>query len=756
MNPKYKPNLLATAVMLAFSAPTAYAQVTEISLDEAAAQDTGDSRLSAEEASQALLLGETRVLGTAEQEVKQALGASVITAEDIKKRPPVNDLSDIIRTMPGVNLTGNSATGQRGNNRQIDIRGMGPENTLILIDGKPTTSRNSVRYGWRGERDSRGDSNWVPAEQVERIEVLRGPAAARYGSGAAGGVVNIITKRPTDKVSGSLTLFTNLPEDGDEGATRRANFSLSGPLTEQLTYRVYGSANKTDSDSPGINAGHQVADPDTTLVAGREGVRNRDINTLLSWKLSDEQTLELEAGFSRQGNIYAGDSQNANSSDLTESLAGQGAETNRMYRQNYAITHHGDWEFGSSRVTLAYDSTRNNRLKEGLGGSVEGQINTSEYSSSVLDNYRLDGEINLPIDAVFQQVVTIGGEWSESKLDDPGSTQNGSNTTGQVIPGTESDPSLRDSVSKARIAALFVEDNIELRPGTILTPGLRLDEHSEFGINWSPSLNGSQVLNDQFTLKGGIARAFKAPNLYQSNSDYLLATMGNGCPIQIDTGRCFLVGNKDLDAEISVNKEIGIEFKGEQISSSLTYFRNDYKNKIVAGTEVLGNTADGSNILQWTNAKKAVVQGVEGNLLIPFSDALSWNTNFTYMIESIDKDTGNPLSLTPEYTVNSSLDWQANDKLSLQLTTVFYGEQEPPTKAVSRNQASGVSTESVDPYNIWGVSAGYAFTEQLSTRVGISNIFDKRLYREGNTSSAGAATYNEPGRALYMSLTTSF
>nr|VXZ89813.1 Enterobactin outer-membrane receptor [Klebsiella pneumoniae] len=100
---------------------------------------------------------------------------------------PARDVSELIRTQPGVNLTGNSTSGQRGNNRQIDIRGMGPKNTLVLVDGKPVTSRNSVRYGWRGDRDSRGDTSWVPAEMIDHIDVIRGPAAARYGNGAMGG-----------------------------------------------------------------------------------------------------------------------------------------------------------------------------------------------------------------------------------------------------------------------------------------------------------------------------------------------------------------------------------------------------------------------------------------------------------------------------------------------------------------------------------------------------------------------------------------
>ncbi|EPQ4103342.1 TonB-dependent receptor plug domain-containing protein, partial [Acinetobacter baumannii] len=204
---------------------------------------------------------------TAEEQVKQSLGVSVITKEDLEKLPVRNDISDYVRRMPGVNLTGNSATGQRGNNRQIDIRGMGPENTLILVDGKPINSRNSVRYGWKGERDTRGDSNWVPAEAIESIEVLRGPAAARYGSGAAGGVVNIITKKVTNETHGSVEFYTSQPEDSKEGSSNRVGFNVSGPLIKDvLSYRLYGNYNKTEADDVDINKSIG------STAAGREGV----------------------------------------------------------------------------------------------------------------------------------------------------------------------------------------------------------------------------------------------------------------------------------------------------------------------------------------------------------------------------------------------------------------------------------------------------------------------------------------------------
>ena len=690
------------------------------------------------------------VYSTAEEGLKQQPGVSIITADDIAKEPPVNDLSEIIRKMPGVNLTGNSAIGSRGNNRQIDIRGMGPENTLILIDGVPVTSRNSVRYSWRGERDTRGDSNWVPAEMVERIEVLRGPAAARYGSGAAGGVVNIITKRPTNDWHGSLSFFTNQPENNKEGATNRANFNLSGPLAgDALTMRLYGNINKTDADAWDINHAQNGS-----YAAGREGVRNKDINALLSWKMTPQQILDFNYAYSRQGNIYAGDTQYSNGNlspnGLVDSLYGH--ETNRLYRQSWGLTYNGIWDWGQSKAGVYYEKTNNTRLQEGSTGRVEGMINSDEYATSRLESWRSTGELNIPFYWLADQTLTLGMEWNRDELNDPASMQ-ATDVSGETIAGTSGNAADRSSKNSATLTGIYLEDNIEATPGTNIIPGLRFDYHNQFGSNWSPSLNLSQALGEWFKVKAGIARVFKAPNLYQSSEGYLLSTRGNGCPNAIATGSCYLLGNPDLDPEISINKELGLEFNAGGYNAGITWFRNDYKNKIVSGTEVLGYTSSGNNILQWQNGGKAVVEGLEGTVLIPLiADTLNWRTNATWMIKSESKDTGNPLSVIPKYTINTMFDWQVNSKLSANINWTMYGRQKPRQYAEIRNETGVLATNEVGAYSIVGIGGNYQLMKDIRMNAGISNLFDKQIYRE----NAGASTYNEPGRAYYAGVTLSF
>ncbi|MFE8048011.1 TonB-dependent siderophore receptor [Brenneria goodwinii] len=720
------------------------------------------------------------IVVTAAEQTRQAPGVSVITQEDISKRPPANDLSELIRTMPGVNLTGNSTSGQRGNNRQIDIRGMGPENTLILVDGKPVTSRNAVRYGWRGERDTRGDTNWVPADMVERIEVLRGPAAARYGNGAAGGVVNIITKQPSQEWHGSWNAYFNVPVHKSEGATKRTDFSLSGGLTDSLSLRLYGNLNKTQADAADINKAYmseRQAGYAGSVPAGREGVRNKDLNALLRWDITTQQSLEFEAGVSRQGNIYAGDVQNAGY--YTDSVyagyvtSNYGKETNRIYRQNFAVTHRGYWDSGVSAMSyLQYERTHNTRITEGLAGGTEGLFSSAgSFATIKLDTLTGHSEVTLPFKAYFNQTATLGIEASDQRMKDPISTSYDISSVG-AIEGYDS--SNRDSNIDAHTFSLFAEDNIELTPSTMLTPALRFDYHSMAAGNWSPGINLSQGLGDDFTLKMGIAAAYKAPNLYQLNPNYLLASNGGGCYLVNGYSTpCYLLGNEDLKAENSINKEIGVEFRRNGYQAGITYFRNDYRNKIEAGTTPVGSTSSGHYIYRWENIPRAVVEGLEGTVNIPLSETVQWNNNLTWMLRSKNKTTGDYLSITPQFTLNSSLSWQATEDLSFLADLTWFGRQKPKKYNYHGIASSGDELNELSPYSLVGLSSTYRFNKYLSVTGGVDNLFDKRQFRRGNASAGcrvaddgscsailigagGAATYNEPGRTFFMSVNTHF
>ena len=697
---------------------------------------------------------------TAEKQLQQSLGVSRISKDDIDKRPAANDISEFVRTMPGVNLTGNTATGQRGNKRQIDLRGMGPENTLILIDGKPVNSRQSERISMRGERNTRGDSNWVPVEEIESITVLRGPAATRYGSGAMGGVVNIVTKKVSKEFKGQVNLYANQPQDSKEGATRRIGFNLSGPIIQDtLGFRIYGNLNKTDADAADINAGHG-----NDSAAGVEGVRNKDIAGRLQWKISPAQTLILDSSYSRQGNIYNGDTQNSNPrSALVNSLADSKAETARLYRSAYSLTHDGAWEWGDTKNVISYERTINSHLPEGLAGGPEGSYTGLDFVQSRLKNLRFSSEANIPFKLGVDNVLTVGAEFTDSKLDDPASNTQGFKDQGKTD-AFNGISATRGGKASQRNWAAYVEDNISLTDKTHLIPAIRFDHNSDSGSNWSPALNFSHQIGENWLVKGGVARAYKAPNLYQASSDFILYTRGQGCPLNAPNNvSCFYMGNSNLKPEISINKEIGLEFNKNGWQASATYFHNAYRNKIVIGDQLIATSDIGNWLLQWENTPKATISGIEGNLVIPLHDTLKWSNNFTYMHKSEDYQ-GNPLSLVPKHTINSTLSWTPNERFDANLTFTHYGRTKPRGVAINRLERDGNLRAGVTPltsehnqtqvgsYGIWGINAGYNWNKRVAVRGGVSNLFNKKLYR----TTAGAQTYNEHGRALYGSLKVSF
>lgn len=728
------------------------------------------------------------VVKAASEELKQAQGVSVITEEDFKRRPVTNDISEIVRTMPGINLTGNSSSGQYGNKRQIDIRGMGPENTLILIDGKPVLSRNSVKMGRSGERNTRGDSNWVPPEAIESIEVIRGPAAARYGSGASGGVINIITKSP-EVASTTVSLQTEIPQNEYEGGNHRINVVSSAPLSDRFSHRTIVNYNKQEADDPQLNL--EVTDTSTgrggsakAVGAGREGVENMDFRTLVRFQQSKEHRWDFEGAFSRQGNEYAGDNafqgirygvdENDNPIIPTEDELGEidalaliGEETLVMYRRTLGVTHTGQYDFGDSFSYIQYEGTTNSRLGEGSAGGGEGAINSLEKTTIKLSNITAKTEWNVPLElGGFAQTATFGAEFRGETLDDAVSNQLTLNVADESeIPGATADPDSRPSETDATLIGVYVEDNILLSDSVTVTPGIRFDNHSEAGTNLSPSLNASWQATKNIVVQGGISRAFKAPNLYQLNPNYVYYTRGGGCPLDFPSigGGCHIIGNPDLEHETSVNKEIGINYTNEDgVNAGITYFHNDYKNRIgtgnVAPEYVLPGEEGGEanvQVFQWYNIPEAVIRGLEGNLQFNLTDSIQWSTNLTVMLETKDKETGVPLSIVPDYTVNAMLTWQATEQIQLVLSGQHYGKTESPE--LSQNSGQAITGEDRDAYTIANLNAVYQFNDNLSFNLSVKNFINTDVRREGTqASSAGANTFNEPGRSYLVSANYTF
>lgn len=143
-----------------------------------------------------------------------------------------------MQDVPGVYVE-QDKTGQNS----ISMRGLGSEYTLILIDGKrQNTTRGFIQNGLGNQT-----SFMPPPSMIERVEVIRGPASIIYGSDAMGGVINIITKKHTDKLASGVQLESKMFEpDSEWGNAYGANAYINTPLIKDklsLNLRALGRFN---------------------------------------------------------------------------------------------------------------------------------------------------------------------------------------------------------------------------------------------------------------------------------------------------------------------------------------------------------------------------------------------------------------------------------------------------------------------------------------------------------------------------------
>ncbi len=642
--------------------------------------------------------------GTAVDIKEAPASISVITREDIERKP-VTSIGELLSTIPGV-TGGLSGTGAQS---KIKLRGLPEKYTLILVDGK--RQGNSAGINYRDDLGSQ-DLDWISPEMIERIEVVRGPMSSLYGSDAMGGVINIITRKIGKRWSGSTTLNYSKPSDGDRGDTRQLGFNISGPLSDKFGLRLGG--NYTD----------RAADEGTGGFPGTyqstAGSRKQNLNALLNWQLTPDQVIGIEAA---QG------IQRATGSDARTASGDQVVYPwglSKLEQTKFGISHDGRWGDLTSKLNLVHNKY------EDKGDTIG---NNSKETT-------LDGRIDKPLKLWgLDQAMTLGMQWRRESLDNR-------DTIG-LAPIDYAGRPVSGSGLSATTWALFGEDQIFLRDNLALTLGLRMDHHQKYGNNWSPRAYLVYHPASEWTVRGGVSRGFRAPNLKENSASAATQSGGNGCrslagmgwtstSVNADGTRgCYMAGNPDLQPETSTNFELGTSWDRNGWALGATYFHTNFKNKI--DYQPLGFY----NGFWWTrmaNAQRARTRGLEGFVNVPLAKGLTWNTNITKMFESKNLSTGASLLAVPELSIYSSLQWQIRQGWSAMFSARHVGKEVVTT---------GTATTFAKAYTTFDVSMNYNVTDTLTLRAGIINLADKETRTIG-------ANYDNGGRTYFVGMTARF
>ena len=639
--------------------------------------------------------------GTAVDIKEAPASISVITREDIERKP-VTSIGELLSTIPGV-TGGLSGTGAQS---KIKLRGLPEKYTLILVDGK--RQGNSAGINYRDDLGSQ-DLDWISPEMIERIEVVRGPMSSLYGSDAMGGVINIITRKIGKRWSGSTTLNYSKPSDGDRGDTRQLGFNISGPLSDKFGLRLGG--NYTDRAADESTGGFPGTYQSTA------GSRKQNLNALLNWQLTPDQVIGIEAA---QG------IQRATGSDARTASGDQVVYPwglSKLEQTKFGLSHDGRWGDLTSKLNLVHNKY------EDKGDTIG---NNSKETT-------LDGRIDKPLKLWgLDQAMTLGMQWRRESLDNR-------DTIG-LAPIDYAGRPVSGSGLSATTWALFGEDQIFLRDNLALTLGLRMDHHQKYGNNWSPRAYLVYHPASEWTVRGGVSRGFRAPNLKENSASAATQSGGNGCrslagmgwtntSVNADGTRgCYMAGNPDLQPETSTNFELGTSWDRNGWALGATYFHTNFKNKI--DYQPLGFY----NGFWWTrmaNAQRARTRGLEGFVNVPLAKGLTWNTNITKMFESKNLSTGASLLAVPELSIYSSLQWQIRQGWSAMFSARHVGKEVVTT---------GTATTFAKAYTTFDVSMNYNVTDTLTLRAGIINLADKETRTIG-------ANYDNGGRTYFVGMT---
>ncbi|MCQ4299941.1 TonB-dependent receptor [Pseudomonas songnenensis] len=664
-----------------------------------------------------------------EQKITEAPASiSVISREELQQKR-YNNLAQALGDVEGIDI--GQGTGKTGG-LNISIRGMPSQYTLILIDGRRQNAAGNVTPNGFNETST---SFMPPLSAIERIEVIRGPMSTLYGSDAMGGVINIITRKVAKEWTGSLTQDYTYQEDRDFGDTRNTSIYASGPLIDGLLgLQVRGSLFNREESELSYGNGIDVSKRGPSPVDGR----NSNVGARLSLTPHENHDfgLDVERGRQKYNNdecqLGSLDGLDRNCDVVANNAHGYADEL-RFEREQIALTHTARLGFGTLDSSLMHNTT------ETIGRTIPGDVigNDSGIPGSLIGDDRDLETTNLVLDTKLvapigeSHIATIGGQWWKAEMSD-----------GIALDDFEQ-----------KTWALFAEDEWRLRDDLALTLGARYDDHEAFGGHVSPRAYLVWSTTENWTMKGGISRGYRTPDLNDLHVGI------NGVTGQ---GTIITVGNPDLEPETTTSTEFGIYFDNlSGFNANATLFHNKFKDKIAStdGVQVTGRPGvpDGT-YSQQVNVDEAVTQGLElaGSWQFAPAWTLSANYTFTDSEQKSGKDKGEPLTNTPEHLANVKLNWQTTDRFNLWVKSEYRGERTRFTSSyanLANSDGSPSTNQSIydtlgkntKAYTLFHLGGSFRASENVTFNAAIYNLLDKDFVDGKAYTLYSSPRYNDDG-----------